>query len=205
MASLCCLSVWPPSCSISARATISFWLCEPCWPGLCLLVTDPLCPHCLQLVRPLRAADYPTVIGAWALSDQRCPADCGALVIFHSLMLRCPRLLACSSVLLCAWPLMPRLWTKRLDVCQLNYVWFSHKKWQGWAVLFWKMDKLSLWRLKFWVHHKFLKSVHGKTNWKLKLGSSPAAMLCPAAMWYTSNMCHAGFKFFITLFSLLSL
>lgn len=49
------------------------------------------CAHsCLQLVRPLRAADYPTVIGAWALADQRCPADCRALVIFHSLMLCSP-------------------------------------------------------------------------------------------------------------------
>lgn len=98
IASLCCLSVWPPSCSISARGTVGFWLCEPCWPGLCLLVTDPLCPQSLQLVRPLRAADYPTVIGAWALVDQRCPADCRALVIFHSLMLCSP----CLFVRLCA-------------------------------------------------------------------------------------------------------
>lgn len=95
IASLCCLSVWPPSCSISARGTVGFWLCEPCWPGLCLLVTDPLCPQCLLLVRPLRAADYPTVIGAWALADQRCPADFRALVIFHSLMLCSPCLFIC--------------------------------------------------------------------------------------------------------------
>lgn len=87
IASLCCLSVWLPSCSISTRGTVGFWLREPCWPGLCLLVTDPLCPQCLLLVRPLRAADYPTVIGAWALADQRYPDDCRALVIFHSLRL----------------------------------------------------------------------------------------------------------------------
>lgn len=103
MALLCCLSIWPPSCSISARGTAGFWLCELCWPGLCLLVTDPLCPQCLQLVRPLRAADYPTVIGAWALADQRCPADCGALVIFHPLML-CSACLHASSFFLPACP-----------------------------------------------------------------------------------------------------
>lgn len=33
----------------------AFGSCEPCWPGLFLVVTDPLCPHCLQLVRPLRS------------------------------------------------------------------------------------------------------------------------------------------------------
>lgn len=84
IASLCCLSVWPPSCSISTRGTVGFWLHQPCWPGLCLLVTDPLCPRCLQLVRPLRADNYPTVIGALVLADQRCPSDCRVLVIFHS-------------------------------------------------------------------------------------------------------------------------
>lgn len=67
MASLCCFSVWPPSCSISARATISFWLCEPCWPGVCLVVSDPLCPHCLQLVRPLRS--YPLSGSNWCLGS----------------------------------------------------------------------------------------------------------------------------------------
>lgn len=114
IASLCCLSVWLPSCSISTRGTVGFWLSEPCWPGLCLLVTDPLCPQCLLLVRPLRAADYPTVIGAWALADQRYPDDCRALVIFHSLML-------CSPCQFVSLPSCPDTW--RLSA--LLYLLFS--------------------------------------------------------------------------------
>lgn len=118
-------------CSILVRGTAGFWLCEPCWPGLCLLVTDPLCPECLQLIRPLRAADYPTVIGAWALADQRWPADCGALVIFHSLM-RCS---PCLFVCLPACPHRLFLWQRgeRFD-CQLYNSYFSHNRWQGLAV-----------------------------------------------------------------------
>lgn len=110
IASLCFFSVWPPSCCILARGSVGFWLCEPCWPGLCLLVTDPLCPQCLLLDRPLRAADYPTVIGAWALADQRCPADCRALVIFHSLVL-CSTW-ACTSVFPAANLPRSRLWPR---------------------------------------------------------------------------------------------
>lgn len=65
------------------------------------------------------AAHYPAVIGAWALADQRCPADCGALVIFHPLKLCSLCLLACPCLSLLAWLLQLCLWTwrERLDVC----------------------------------------------------------------------------------------
>lgn len=124
IASLCCLSVWLPSCRISTRGTVGFWLCAPCWPGLCLLVTDPLCPQCLLLVRPLRADDYPAVIGAWALADQRYPDDCRALVIFHPLVLCSPCLFACLSA-------YPDTWC----LSALLYLIFFPKRWQGKAVL----------------------------------------------------------------------
>lgn len=65
------------------------------------------------------AADYPAVIGAWALADQRCPADCGALVIFHPLKLCSLCLLACPCLFLLAWllQLCPWTWRERLYVC----------------------------------------------------------------------------------------
>lgn len=208
MASLCCLSVWPPSCSISVRATIGFWLCEACWPGLCLLVTDPLCPQCLQLVRPLRAADYPTVIGAWALADQRCPADCGALVIFHSLMLCSLCLLACSSVFL---PAQTLSLDKQRKVCRLYYFCFSHKKWHDLVVFSYALRNavasLSLWMWKYGY-------ISVSQNQLIVRSSQVQTALCPTAVWlgrasrrdtYTSVMWHAGFQFIWTLDSLILL
>lgn len=53
--------------------SLIFWLGEACCRAPWLLVTDPLCPRCPLLLRPRRTGHYPSVIGARAPADQRCP------------------------------------------------------------------------------------------------------------------------------------